>query len=146
MPTQNRVLQVAYRFSQREKGFGLIEIVIALFLVVSIVAILLTSGGSLFTTRSSKLQTTAGRVASKEIEALRSADFSSMVVGGSQPLSNPGDSDLATLPNGTASKNVLNFSMPPDPKIKHVTLTINWVDNQVTKTYTTDTLIYEKGL
>ena len=143
MPTQNRLLPVPYRFSQREKGFGLIEIVIALFLVVSVAAILLTSGGSLFTTRSSKLQTTAGRVASKEIEALRNADFASIASGG---LSNPTDPDLARLPSGTASKNVSDFGTPPDPKIKQVTITISWVDDNVTKNYTTDSLIYKNGL
>lgn len=136
-------------FSNSQKGFSLLEIVLALFLVVSVAAILLTTGGSLFTTRSSRLQTTAARVASKEIEALRNADFASVTVGGSQPLSNPSDSDLAKLPSSQASKTVSNYPDPPespDPQMKRVTITVSWVDNNVTKTYTTDTLIFENGL
>lgn len=123
-----------------QSGFSLIEIILALFLILTIVGILLSTSGSLFTTRSSRLQTQAGRIATKDIENLRKGDFSAIASGSIT------DADLAKLPTGQASRSVLDYGDPPNPKIKQVTITVSWVDNNVTKTYTTDTLIYEKGL
>lgn len=124
------------------QGFTVIEILVAFFIIVVIAAILLTSGGGLFTSRTQKLQEIAGRIASKDIENLRKISFTDVAaLPASQALT---DSDLAKLPSSTATRTISDFA-PPDTTVKRVTITIQWTD-KITKTYTTDTLIYQNGL
>lgn len=122
-----------------ERGFSLLEIILSLFLIIAIGFLLFSVSGTLFTTRSSRLQQVASKIATKDIENLRNTQFASLPASG--PFT---DADLAKLPQSSASRIITDYS--GNPKIKHVTLTINWVDKNVSKNLTTDTLIYENGL
>src|SRR3990167_7458197 len=59
-------------------GFSLVEILLAFFIIITLVTILLAASGTLFTTRKSRQESIAARVASKKIENLRNAQFSTI--------------------------------------------------------------------
>ena len=135
------------------RGFSLIEILIALFVIVALVTILFSSSGTLFTTRSSKLQTVAAKIASKEIENLRNIAFTSLPTEGIDKACSTIDPDLSKLKGPPTCKvYVVNYdgksdTVPPLTDIKQVTVKINWkTDNGADQNIKMDTLIYKDGL
>lgn len=135
-------------------GFSLIEILIALFVIVALVTVLFSSSGTLFTTRSSKLQTVAAKIASKEIENLRNIAFASLPTAGTNKPCSTTDPDLSKLKGPpTCLLDVVNYDGKGDPPaspptdIKQLTVKINWkTDNGATQNIKMDTLIYRNGL
>src|SRR3989344_4769618 len=96
-----RALRTVNRFHLRP-GFSYVEILLSLFLIIALIAILLTTSTTYIHSRRSNLQTMATKMASCEIERLRKLDFSSV---DSFPPSDPFDAscttDLSKLPAGT---------------------------------------------
>ena len=124
-----------------KRGFTLIEILLALIFILVIIAILFSASGTFTTSRSSNLQSIAAKIASREIETLRNTSFDSLPSSG--PIS---DSDLSKLPSGTASRTILDYGSPADPKIKQVSIQVNWTFNGAPREIKMDTLISENGL
>ena len=122
-------------------GFALVEILLALIFILVIIAILFSASGTFTTSRSSNLQSIAAKIASREIETLRNTSFDSLPGSGS--ISDP---DLSKLPSGTASRTILDYGSPADPKIKQVTIQVNWTSNGAPRDIKMDTLISENGL
>jgi len=131
------------QFNNFKNAYSLVEIVIALFLLGALVTILLTVSGTLFTTRSSRLQQIATKIATKDIEYLRNLPFASLPSTGpcSQPT-NP-DADLTKLPNGNCARTVTNYL--GSSQIKFVTVTVTWQE-KIQKRVLLDTLVYQYGL
>ena len=86
-----------------KRGFSLIEILIALFVIVALVTILFSSSGTLFATRDSKLQTVAAKIASKEVENLRNIAFASLPAQGTEQPCTTSDTDLDKLKGNSPS-------------------------------------------
>jgi len=99
------------------------------------------------TSRRSNLQSIAAKIASCEIEQLRNASFSSISIGTNIDLTAPCNQDVSRLPTPkSAKRTVANYGSPADPKIKQVTIQVNWTDSGVPKELKMDTLISENGL
>ncbi len=138
------------QWRKSKRGFSLIEILIAFFLIVSLVAILFSSSGTLFTTRSSKLQTVAAKIASDEIENLRNIAFTSLPTAGADRACSTSDPNLSKLKGpATCREDVSNYDGKSDAltDIKQFTVKINWkTDNGADQNINMDALIYRNGL
>ncbi len=123
-----------------KEGFTLIEILVALFVVVILGILLLTTSGTITQRHSSNLQSIAAKVASKEIERLRDIGYSQL------PTSDPitGDPDLAKLPSANAQRTITNYLDAPE--IKLVSITVSWQLNGANRQVLMETLIYQYGL
>ncbi len=126
------------KFAAR-RGFTLLEIVLALFLVLAIIVMLLSASGTLVSSRSSNLRGIAAKIESREIETLRKMNFDSLPATGSFT-----DADLSKLPQGTATQTLSSYQSSPD--IKLVEVQVNWIENSAAKLLSEDTLIYRNGL
>src|SRR3989344_2089446 len=108
-------------------GFSYIEILLSMFLILALVAILLTTSTVYIHSRRTNLQTIATKMASCEIERLRKLNFTSV---SSLPPSDPFDAsctnDLPKLPAGTTVRLVADFSS--NPKIKQITTAVSWTE------------------
>ena len=111
-----------------------------MFMLMAIVSIMLVVSGTYLHSRRTSLQTTAARIASRDIENQRKAEFDS-ISGGSIS-----DSELSNLPSGTATRTVSNFGNPANPKIKQVTVTVNWTEKELAQEIKLDTLISKNGI
>src|SRR3989344_7907041 len=131
------------QFNNFKNAYSLVEIVIALFLLGALVTILLTVSGTLFTTRSSRLQQIATKIATKDIEYLRNLSFASLPSTGpcNQPILT--DADLTKLPSGDCQRTVTNYL--GSSQIKFVTVTVTWQE-KIQKRILLDTLVYKYGL
>src|SRR3990167_2030597 len=134
-------------------GFTLVEILLSLFFIIAIVTILFSTSGSLLTRRQSDLQSIAAKIATKEIERLRSVPFTNFQNGteGNFNCGNNGDPDLTKLRAGCLARIVTDYGDGPpinsSTKIVQVTVEVRWNnDNNVQKNLRMDTLIYESGL
>ncbi len=135
---------------QFNNGFSLVEILLSLFLLSSLLAILFSTTGSLFTRRTSDLQAIATKIASRDIENQRNTPFGSLpatTIGGCD-YTFP-DADLSKLHtkygNGCVTRTRTDYGS--DPNIQWVTVTVNWrTDNGAAQTVQMDTLIYKNGL
>lgn len=124
-----------------KEGFGLIEIILSVVLIIAIVTALFALSGTFFIRRSSDLQSIAAKIASKDIENLRAATFSSLPASATCSIT---DSDLSKLPSGCGDRTITDYT--DDPNIKQVTITIRWQEKSIAKSLVMDTLIYANGL
>jgi len=141
------------KFKVPKEGFTLVEILLSLFFIIAIVTILFSTSGSLLTRRQSDLQSIAAKIATKEIERLRSVPFTNFQNGteGNFNCGNNGDPDLTKLRAGCLARIVTDYGDGPpinsSTKIVQVTVEVRWNnDNNVQKNLRMDTLIYESGL
>src|SRR3990167_11221829 len=125
-------------------GFSYVEILLSLFLILALVAILLTTSTVYIHSRRTNLQTIATKMASCEIERLRKLNFSSLPGDGSFDASCA--SDLSKLPAGTSTRLVANFGSPVNPKIKQITTAVSWTEKGLARQIKLETLISENGL
>lgn len=137
----------------RRQGFSLIEVLLAIFLIVALTTILFSASGTLFTSRNSRLQTTAAKVASKHIELLRNEQFTNLSTlnentpgyGNCTSCLDVNDDDLAKLPNSRVDRTIAQYEASVD--ILFATVTVWWNEaNQTPRQITLDTLIYKNGL
>lgn len=120
-------------------AFSLVEILVTVFIVMILGTILLTTSGTIAQRFRINLQSIAARIGSKEIERLRNLDYASLPASGS--FSN---SEITSLPSGTAYRNVSNYQSSPD--IKLINITISWLLNGVNRQISMETLIYQYGI
>ena len=130
------------------RGFTLIEIALSLFLILALIAILLTTSGTYVHSRRSNLQTIASKIASCEIEQLRNTAFASISTGNDIDIIAPCNQDISKLPTpNSAKRTIANYGTPtPDPKIKQVNIKVTWTENNASREIKMDTLISENGL
>src|SRR3990167_3920701 len=125
-------------------GFSYVEILLSMFLILSLVAILLTTSTDYNHSRRTNLQTNATKMASCEIERLRKLNFTSV---SSLPPSDTFDAscttDLSKLPAGTTLRLVADFGS--NPKIKQITAAVSWTEKGLAQQIKLETLISENG-
>lgn len=126
-----------------KEGFGLIEIILSVVLIIAIATGLFTTAGTFLIRRKSDLQAIAAKIASKDIENLRGTPFSSLPAPGAYSCAIT-DSDLSKLPASCGDRTITNYT--GDPDIKQVTITIRWQEKGIAKSLVMDTLIYANGL
>ena len=134
-----------FKFQVLKEGFSYIEILLSMFLILALVAILLTTSTTYIHSRRTNLQTIATKMASCEIERLRKLNFTSV---SSLPPSDTFDAsctnDLSKLPTGTTVRLVADFSS--NPKIKQITTAVSWTEKGLAQQIKLETLISENGL
>jgi len=121
------------------KGFSLVEVLIAVVIIAILGFILLTTSGTLTQTHTSNLQTIASKIASSELETLRETNFAQLP--GSGPITDP---NLGKLPSGTATRTISNYQ--GSLLIKEVNVTVNWTWNGSPRQFQLASLIYENGI
>jgi len=120
-------------------GFTLVEIIITLFVIMILSVILLTTSGTVTQRFKVNLQSTAAKIASKEVERLRNIDYASL-----PPTGSVSDTDLSKLPSGAATRTVTNYQS--STAIKQVNVTVTWQVNGANKQISMETLIYQNGI
>lgn len=123
-------------------GFSYVEILLSLFLVIALIAILLTTSSTYIHSRRTNLQTMATKMASCELERLRKLAFSSLP--GDGPFDASCTSDLSKLPAGSTTRVMAIYES--NSKIKQVTAAVSWNDKGLAKQIKLETLISENGL
>lgn len=138
-----KILALKIRNSKFQKGFSLIEILVALGLILAIILILFTASGSLVSSRNSNLQTVASKIASRQIENLKKGGFAALPANGTTSLSDP---DLSKLPASSESQTISDVSWG-DGNIKQVTIEVDWQQsNNVNKSIKLETLLTKNGI
>lgn len=137
---------LAYRKKHRNQlpspGFTIIEVLIALIFIAMIVTITLSTGLNFNRILRFNLQSAAVKIASGELETLRTKSFAEI-----EALPSSGnvlDPDLTKLPQSTATRAVADFEGNPD--VKSITVTVTWTENNVAKNIKMTTLISRYGL
>ncbi len=123
-----------------ENGFSVIEVIISLFLLGVILLIYNAAVNSVQLNRQMKDQEIAFRIASTEMESLRSTAYNSL------PTSSASVSDslLTTLP-GNAGESLVVAS--PNSKTKKFVVTVNWIEpGNAARSVNLSTLITQGGI
>lgn len=119
------------------RGFTLIEIVIALFIMSITIAFVAVVTDSIKITRDAAYENISFRIADSKLNELRALGYANLPAGG--PFS---DSELSNIPHGLASTTVAVWNA----KTKQVTTGVSWVDaNARTRYVSLTTLITESG-
>ena len=127
-------------------GFSYVEILLSLFLIIALIAILLTTSAVYIHSRRTNLQTIATKMASCEIERLRKLAFASLPANGTNDIDASCSADLPKLPSSTARRTVADFGSPANPKIKKITVAVSWTEKDLAQEIKLETLISENGL
>ena len=127
-------------------GFSYVEILLSMFLILALVAILLTTSTVYIHSRRTNLQTIATKMASCEIERLRKLAFTSLPPVGSDNIDASCTTDLPKLPAGTTLRLVAGYGSPANPKIKQITVAVSWTEKGNAQQIKLETLISENGL
>ena len=135
----------SFRFQVLKEGFSYVEILLSMFLILALIAILLTTSTVYIHSRRTNLQTMATKMASCEIERLRKLNFTSVEL---LPPSGAFDAscttDLSKLPAGTTTRLVADFGT--NPKIQQITTAVSWTEKGLAQQIKLETLISENGL
>ena len=126
-------------------GFSYIEILLSMFLILALVAILLTTSTVYIHSRRTNLQTIATKMASCEIERLRKLAFSQLPTVDGQ-FDATCTANLPKLPAGTTLRLVAGYGSPANPKIKQITTAVSWTEKGNAQQIKLETLISENGL
>ena len=124
-------------------GFSYVEILLSMFLILALIAILLTTSTVYIHSRRTNLQTMATKMASCEVERLRKLPFSQLPTLDGQ-FDATCTADLSKLPTGTTVRLVADFSS--NPKIKQITTAVSWTEKGLAQQIKLETLISENGL
>jgi len=100
-----------------KKGFSLIEVVVALFIIGVILTLYQASFSTVLLSRSAKDQEIALRIANNKMEELRAGGYSALPAS-----SNFSDSQLSSLSSSSASLAITNFSTDT----KQIVITVRW--------------------
>lgn len=119
------------------RGFTLIEVVIAIFVIGSTVALYAAGLKTFAVTRSAGHGEVALRIAEGKLEALRAAGYAAVPTSGS--FSDPA---LGTLPSATGTLAVSDSNA----KTKRVTVTVSWQESTTSpRSVSLSTLITQTG-
>jgi len=122
-----------------QRGFSLIEVLIALVLITFTAFIFLKATDTLGRIGKSNDQTVAFHIASRKIESLRGSTFDSI------PSSGPfTDSQLAKLPRAEALLTVTNYL--GNSNTKQIEAAVSWYEQSVQKQVKLITVISKSGL
>ncbi len=123
--------------SKNKKGFTLIEVLVSLFLIAVGTGVFLKVWTAPQISKSASYKVVALKIASKQIENLRSS--TTALSATSAPII---DSDLSLLPNASGTLTISTSSPgSSDGKLKNVSATVEWMDKGVVRSAKIDTLI-----
>lgn len=126
---------------ETQRGFSLVELLIALVLITITAFIFTKATDTLGRIAKANHQTTAFHIAARKIENLRGSNF------GSIPPTGPfTDSELSKLPQSSANLTVSQFQSQDQTKLKQVEAKVSWYEQSVPKEVKITTLISENGL
>lgn len=128
---------------QWRPGFSYVEILLSLFLILALVAILLTTSATYIHSRRTNLQTIATKMASCEIERLRKLAFSQLPAVDGQ-FDAACTADLSKLPSSSTLRTITDYG--GNSKIEQVTVQVNWTEKGNAQQIKLETLISENGL
>lgn len=130
------ILHTVIRTSN-QRGFSLVEIVVALFIMsVGIVFATLVTG-TMKVTRDSAFENNAFHIADNKLNELRALGYAALPASGAFS-----DSQLASLPQGAASTTVTAWNA----KTKQVVVGVSWLGaDNLTRYVPLTTLITESG-
>lgn len=102
-----------------EQGFGIIEVVVTLFIIAVTLLLFESTANSIILNRYGRYRETALRIADKEMQTLRANTFADLPPSGSfsDPL-------LSSLPDAQAQLDIADVSN----LLKDVTVTVSWVN------------------
>jgi prepilin-type N-terminal cleavage/methylation domain-containing protein len=132
--------------AEKQDGFSLVELVIAVSLVGVIVMIVGNIPNAIRLVTSSQSESLVRQIAAKKIEDVRAAGYESLPEQGTTNIT---DSRLGQLNNSAAFMVVDECPATictADEEVRQVTLTISWSEEGEPKTYQIVTLIGEDGL
>lgn len=122
------------------RGLSMIEILLGLGIMTVTIVIYTGSLATVRMVRDSRDQVQAYRIASRQLEILRSTDFAALPASGTIV-----DSNLNNLPSGSGSYTVGDYPGSVAGRLKQAQVTVTWVDNGVNKQVQISTLITETG-
>ncbi len=124
---------------EKNSGFSLIEVIIALFVISAALLLYAGSYATVRLTRATRDETQAYRIAARQLELLRSTAFSALPASG-QIF----DTNLAALPSGSGSYTVADY---PDTssRLKVASSTVSWTRDGTGRSVNLQTLIGETG-
>ena len=121
----------------RSRGFTLIEILIAVFLIASLVALYGAALHSTTLTKNARYEGIAMRIAQGKLDDLRAGSYAALPESGEFS-----DTQLGMLPASGATMTVADYNS----KTKRVTVTVSWqAQNSPARDYSLTTLITEIG-
>lgn len=133
------------KYSLGERGASLAEILIVILIVGFILLVVANIPSSIFLIGSSKYQSTAKQVASKQIEDLRLQGFDNLANG----TANISDSRISTLPQGSGTIEIIDCPQTicsNGEQAKKVTVKVKWSESSKPKNIEVNTLISKGGL
>lgn len=124
-----------------QRGFSLIELLIALVLITITAFIFTKATDTLGRISRANHQTTAFHIAARKIESLRGKTFDPNLASGAFS-----DSELSRLPQGQGNLTVSQFQSEDQNKIKQVEAKVSWYEQSQPKEVKITSLISENGL
>lgn len=128
-----------------EKGVSLIESLLVVVIIGLVVFLIANIPSALMLIGKSRHTSLAREIAAKQIEDKRTINYTNLVNDNS-PIN---DSRLGLLPGGSGTVKVEDCSVsicPNGEHIKHVTVTVNWQDNNKAQKVSLETMIGEGGI
>ncbi|OGE88903.1 MAG: hypothetical protein A3J07_04430 [Candidatus Doudnabacteria bacterium RIFCSPLOWO2_02_FULL_49_13] len=107
--------------TNRESGISLIEVVISMFILVTLLAFYTSALNTVAQSRKQRYEDLAYRVANKQMESLRATTYVSLPPSGAVS-----DSMLNQIPSGAGSFTVADYAGYTG--IKEITVTVTWTD------------------
>lgn len=119
------------------RGFTLVEMLVALFIISVTVVFVLIVVGTITVTRNAMYENVAFRIVDNKLDELRAGGYAVLPANG--PFSNP---ELLNLPQGVASTSITDWNT----KTKQVSAGVSWRDaDDFTHFVSLTTLITETG-
>ena len=131
--------------AQRQIGFSLIELVIAISIIGVIAVVIGNLPNAINLVTSSQSESKVREVAAKRIEDIRLAGYDSLA-NGTTAISDPRLNHLNNVSASTVITDCPAEVCTNDELIKQVRLTVSWNEGGEPKTYQLVTLVAKEGL
>lgn len=120
------------------RGFSLIEVVVALFIIGVILVLYQVSSNAVLLSRSAKNQEIALRIANNKMEELRAGGYAAL-----PESSSFSDSQMSSLPGSSATMVITDFNTDT----KQILITVQWQEpgSLIPRTISLTTLITKVG-
>lgn len=129
----------------KQLGFSLVEVVIAIFLVGAIVLVVANIPHAIQLITASQSESLVREAAAKKLEDFRLTGYDNLATGNANFI----DPRLSKLPAVSATTSVIDCPLllcPSGEAVKQVTISINWNENNSPKNFKIVTLISKGGL
>lgn len=130
----------------KQSGFSLIELLLVIVMVGFIATLIFNLPQSLRLNGMSSHETLAKEIASEQIEKLRAKTYDNIGGNGTTSISDPRMSKLASGTGTITVADCPSSICSNNERIKHVTVTISWKDQDKTSSIKYDTLVAQGGL